>query len=447
MHLKRRWQRTLRRGALIFLFVAISSSGAWAQSSTQPASASPAPLRLSSDPPAPPPATADQQQTVIVGVQSASDKGSLEIYGFGQADAISDFKQNDPNWYDVVRPSKLPAFENQFGENGRFYLSARQSRLGAKGELPTANGPVFAQFEFDMFGVGRDAGLTTIRLRHAYGQWKQIGAGQTNSQFMDIDVFPNIIDYWGPNGMLFFRNVQLYYRLRDDQKIRATIAIENPGASGDGGVYSDRVELQNVKPRFPMPDLTGNVRLKGKSSHFQFSGILRRINYDDVLKDQFELSGHVTGWGTSFSGTYNLSSKDVFRGQYVYGEGIANYFNDAPIDVAIKNNPGNAVTPIVGEALPVQGLVLFVDHTWNDKFTSSGGYSRVDFTNSDAQAPNAYKDGQYIVANLLATPAKNVMMGAEFQWAHRENNSDGFKSDDFRVQVSFKYSFSYKVGG
>ena len=35
-----------------------------------------------------------------------------------------------------------------------------------------------------MFGVGPDAGQTTIRLRHAYGQWRQIGAGQTNSQFM-----------------------------------------------------------------------------------------------------------------------------------------------------------------------------------------------------------------------------------------------------------------------
>ena len=39
------------------------------------------------------------------------------------------------------------------------------------------------------------------------------------------------------------------------------------------------------------------------------------------------------------------------------------------------------------------------------------------------------------------------MFGAEFQWAHRENKSDGFKVDDVRLQFSFKYSFSYKVGG
>ena len=30
---------------------------------------------------------------------------SVEIYGFGKADAIADFKQNNPDWYDVNRPS------------------------------------------------------------------------------------------------------------------------------------------------------------------------------------------------------------------------------------------------------------------------------------------------------------------------------------------------------
>jgi hypothetical protein len=55
--------------------------------------------------------------------------------------------------------------------------------------------------------------------------------------------------------------------------------------------------------------------------------------------------------------------------------------------------------------------------------------------------------GQYGSANLLCTPVKNVLMGGEFQWARRENFSDGFSLNDYRVQFSFKYNFSYKVGG
>jgi hypothetical protein len=119
------------------------------------------PTTASAQTPAPPPAAAQNAQT-------APDPGTLEIYGFGQADAIADFKQNNPDWYDVNRPSRLPNVANQFGQDGHFYLSARQSRLGVKGEFPTANGPVKGQFEFDMFGVGGDAGQTTIRLRHAW---------------------------------------------------------------------------------------------------------------------------------------------------------------------------------------------------------------------------------------------------------------------------------------
>jgi hypothetical protein len=71
----------------------------------------------------------------------------------------------------------------------------------------------------------------------------------------------------------------------------------------------------------------------------------------------------------------------------------------------------------------------------------------VDISNSDAQEASAFRIGQYASANLLCTPVKNVMMGGEFQWAQRRNFSDGFTANDYRLQFSFKYSFSMKVGG
>src|SRR5262249_21442755 len=157
------------------------------------------------------------------------------------------------------------------------------------------------QFEFDMFGVGIDAGQTTIRLRHAYGQYGHLGAGQTNSQFMDIDVFPNVLDYWGPNGMLFFRNVQVYYRLMDDDHNQLTVALERPGASGDGGQFADRIQLQNIEGRFPWPDLTAGYRYGGKWGHAKFAAIVRDIHWEQIPPDTFDLSGHATGWGTSLS--------------------------------------------------------------------------------------------------------------------------------------------------
>jgi hypothetical protein len=375
------------------------------------------------------------------------DQPTLEIYGFGQADAIVDTEQNNPDWYDVNRPSKLPAFEHQFGNDGHFYLSPRQSRFGARGTLPTSMGDVKATFEFDMFGVGKDAGLTTIRLRHAWGQWKQIGGGQTNSQFMDVDVFPNVLDYWGPNGMLFFRNTQVFWEPYHDGESNARIAIENPGASGDAGLLSDRIELQNVKGRFPAPDLTGHYRYGAGWGYVQVGGALRYIAWDDLLpNDAFDLNGHVWGWGVSASGALKRGS-DVVHLQFIWGEGVENYFNDAPVDVGVQSNPGNRLTPVTGEALRDIGVVAYLDHTWNERWSSTAGYSRVDIRNSDLQAANAFHIGQYATGNLVCTPVKNVMMGGEFQWAQRRNFSDGFTVNDYRAQFSFKYSFSAKVIG
>jgi len=378
----------------------------------------------------------------------AQGQPSMEIYGFAQADAIVDFNQNDPNWYDVNRPSRLPSSPDQFGQDGHFYLSARQSRFGVKGTMPTSMGDVKGTFEFDMFGVGADAGQTTIRLRHAYGQWKQIGAGQTNSQFMDVDVFPNVLDYWGPNGMLFFRNVQVFWQPYTSGDSHVRVAVENPGASGDAGVYADRIELQNIKPRFPAPDFTGHYRAATKWGYVQIGGALRYLAYDDLLtNDPLNLNGHVWGGGGSVSSNVKAGKNDVLRLQAIYGAGIENYFNDAPIDVGVQKNPGNVITPVAGKALPIFGLVTYLDHTWNSRLTTAAGYSRVDVTNSDGQAPNAFKVGQYASGNLLWTPVPNVMMGGELQWARRQNFSDGFSVNDVRLQFSFKYSFSVKVGG
>jgi hypothetical protein len=262
---------------------------------------------------------------------------------------------------------------------------------------------------------------------------------------MDPDVFPNSIEYWGPNGMVFFRNVQFRYMpIAGSSDI--VLAFERPGASGDQGLLADRIELQNVQGRFPLPDVSGAYKVSRGWGYARAAFLVGEMKWDDLLADQFDLSGSATRWGINLSSNLKVA-KDTVRLQYVFGEGVENYMNDAPVDVSIKRNPGNAVSPIVGTALPVQGIVAFLDHTWNSMLTSSVGYSRLDINNSDGQAPNAFKDGQYALFNVLYTPVKDVMVGGEFQWGRRENFSDGFSSDDFRLQFSVKYNFSYRLGG
>jgi len=373
-------------------------------------------------------------------------KPSLDIYGFAMLDSGFDFKQEDPNWFDVERPSKLPAFKNQFGKDGNWFAGVRQSRLGFKGDIPTKLGDVKTIFEFELFGTGVDAGQTTFRLRHAWGEVWKFGAGQTWSPFMDPDVFPNSVEYWGPNGMVFFRNVQFRYIPWSHGDSNFVIAVERPGASADQGVYAGRIELQGVKPRFPVPDISGHLRLAGSVGHVQISGIFRKMYWDDLNGNATrDLSGNATGWGVNLSSNLKVS-RHVLRLQAVYGHGIENYMNDSPADVGVANNFSDPRRPVIGKALPVLGLVAFFDLTWNQKFTSTIGYSRVDIYTTSAEPASTFKSGQYALTNILYSPVKGVMLGPEFQWGYRDNKAS-WHVPDYRVQFSAKYNFGVKIGG
>ena len=96
---------------------------------------------------------------------AAQDKARTEVYGFAMTDVRYDTEAIDPQWFDAMRPSKLPSFENEFGTDGNTAFSVRQTRFGVKSFIPTDLGELRTVFEFELYGTGVDAGQTTFRLR------------------------------------------------------------------------------------------------------------------------------------------------------------------------------------------------------------------------------------------------------------------------------------------
>jgi hypothetical protein len=371
----------------------------------------------------------------------AQAKMSFEIYGFAQADASIDTNRMDPAWDDAFRPSKIPTEPGTFGGDGQSSVSVKQSRFGVQGNLPIGEdlGPLNFRFEFDFFGVGVDAGQTTIRLRHFYGEWRSVLAGQTNSLFMDGDVFPNTIEYWGPTGMVFYRNVQLRWTPWRTPEGHFAVAIERPGNDIDPGLIRqfDPAFGDNIRNDEKLPDFTAQFRLNTGWGHAQVGGIVRRVGFETIGSPDGEPNGHDTGWGVNFSTRVNVFRRDRILAQLVVGQGIASYMNDGGMDLA----PDGTLLDAHAQAVPLKGALLYLDHFWSERWSSSIGYSITQVRNTSLQGPETYHRGEYASVNLLYTPTPNFLVGLEAIWGQRTDN-DGRSADDSRFQFSVKYSFS-----
>jgi hypothetical protein len=376
-------------------------------------------------------------------------KIDFDIYGFVMADTIYDFKRVDPDWNDTLRVSTIPTRGKPYGSDGEFVMGVRQSRIGFKANMPTNNGDVSALLEWEFFGTGGDAGQTTPRLRHAWGSWKNLGAGQTWSNFMDPDVFPNTIDYWGPTGMVFYRNKQVRYTipLGEDElafsiedpdtaltvgKFRDESSCDLPGGSNCGSTIADVFQKDN-----DVPDFVAKYRDNGDWGHWQIAGIARKLGYERLDTND---SDSEFGWGVNASTVINLFQRDQLKLQVAYGEGIGNYFNDGGLDIA----PDSAdLDRASATAVSILGIVAYYDHYWNENWSSTIGWSMTDLDTEDGQAGDEFAKGQIASTNLLWYPTDNMMTGVEFSWGRRED-VDGASGEDYRIQFSVKVNFSLK---
>lgn len=378
---------------------------------------------------------------LIPAIVSGQDRRNFELYGSIIADAGYNFNSIDPAWFDMMRPSRLPSYENQFGPNGNVFFGVRQTKLGVKSNTKTSLGTLRTHFDFDLVGFGKDAGQTTFHVVNAYAQLGKIGAGQTASVFMDLDVFPNTLDYWGPLSRVFFLNVQIRYAAIEKQHEKLLFALERPGGSADGGDYRNSIELNQVKPVFRYPNLTAQYRRGGKWGYVQVAGLLKSIQWEDLDTSAGDLSGKAVGWGFNLGTVLQLNRFLKLKLQAVVGQGIENYIADVTPDVGLQSGNGNASPPFQGVALPALGFFSFVEIRWNPRLESSLGFSMLAIDNSDLQSANAFRKGQYGLFNVRYYPVENVMFGAEYQYGRRDNFSDGFHSVGNKIQLMFEFNF------
>jgi hypothetical protein len=356
--------------------------------------------------------------------------GTSTIIRFGgsaRLDVIADDSNNgNPNEF---IPSSFPV-PGQPGAGGpsRSQVQAHGSRINFELRRPVGeDNSLRVYFENDFFGDA-SSDTPTWRLRHFYGQAWNVLAGQTFSNFMDIDAFPDVVDYQGPNGLVNKRQPQLRYTQPFlDGRLQLAVAVEQPDSqiNTSNPVYGPGASTVNRAL-----DLTAHVRYEDrKLGHVQLSGIYRYLSFRNDNSHQ-----GVSGWGVSLSGEINLFPHDALTFQGTYGDGIARYIQDPSglnEDAALDDNG-------VLRALPAWGVAIGYTHHWTAKWRSTVSYGHANVDTENSNGPFAYDHSNYVSANLIYQWSPTFHLGLEYLYGTNQVRNKA-SHDGQRVNFVLKY--------
>jgi len=355
---------------------------------------------------------------------------SVKLGGYAKLDAIYDTNGYGGQFANFAAiPLDGSASANR---SGHFNMHARQSRLNMETRTPTAMGDLKTFLEVDFFGSARGNANTTngegLQLRQAYGQVGRVIAGQTWSNFMDMDAYPESLDYIGPSGLTFVRQPQIRFTDTITPTLNYALALEAPNTDFAPDVASDTdVNASDA------PDLTGKLQWKDTFGQLSLRGVARKLNAGTAGGAE----DSEFGWGLGLSGKLAVWDKDAFFFQTLYGEGVGHYL----FDVAISQN-GNTYVGNRIDTRSAWGGYTGYQHYWNEAWRSNllFGYTGIDNGPATAYVTSPNKEIMSGHLNLIWEPVKQYRIGLEYMHGHREVES-GAEGDLDRIQTSFMYLF------
>jgi hypothetical protein len=317
----------------------------------------------------------------------------------------------------------------EYGGGGQFNMSAKASELMLEVRAPNMPGDFRFYYENDFFAGG--SGMN-YELNFLYGQIYNFTAGFTYTVFEDPDVWPDTVDYQGPNSTVFARGPTARYMVALGDKWHMNFGIQQPSAEVDtaGTVGTDASSVHHA------PDSGFNFRWEdSKLGHAQFATVFRDIGANSpTLGNQKAL-----GWGVSLSTSLNLSENDSIQGQFTYGQGIFSYCNDNFTYPGFDG--GDAAFNTAGELKPLRHVAPLVGYThhWSEAFRSTATFGYVNLQNESAQNPAAYHETYYTSANLVWQMRKHLSVGFEWLYGYKDEKS-GAHGDVWRIQTGLVYS-------
>jgi hypothetical protein len=382
--------------------------------------------------------------------------GSARVDGL-----VTSTRLNDTNA--AFLPSAIPARTDAYYKTGEradmivppagpnsvvFHLVGNPADLGT---LQT-----FAKINYSTDATG----AASAQVQYLWGAFGNVILGQTDSTFGDVDAFPDLLDFIGPNAAVYLQRPLIGYYIQlhqsTDQVIYALVSAEKPNPS----VNTMPSAITAVdKPGFysQIPEFAAKIKVSDNNwGNLQIASIVRDIGVEDSLDHG---RAQTVGWGSRFSmavkpfQTIGCFKNDTVTGSIIYGQGIGTLVTDtmnvAGSDAVLNKNGTLNTTPLFA-------YYVGYTHHWTDQLTSTIVYSEVDLNSPASEGAATYRQGRYAAANLIyrwlifptkSTDANNkpvqphtAFTGLELLYGEKDTIGNGHGSAtrlDFATGVNF----------
>ncbi len=319
--------------------------------------------------------------------------------------------------------------ETNYGSGENVAFNGKASRIDFELRRKTDVGNLRIYYENDFFGGANNN--YSYHFRQFYAQVGNLLGGQTSTTFTDDDIWPDIVDYQGPNSAAYVRQVQLRYTIpllkKEESNLALSLAVEQPDSQIDA-----TGAIAGAQSRNRQPDYVARLRYETNDWHVQLAGIARDLGY----RDGNDNGQSVFGGGASLTAGTKVFGEDRIGVQLAGGYGIGRYFQDVSgLNADAALTAGGDLRP-----LPVLGAYATYTHQWSTRWRSSftGGYLEVD--NASGQAGSAFHRSAYASANVIWQPTKAFWVGAEILYGYNQHK-DGRHGDAWQMQLSVNYDF------
>ena len=328
---------------IVMLTMAVSSAPA--QDTTAPPAA-PDGGATTGGAPAPPPAAPQEPGA-----------GTPQFDGFRVGDFT--FKPGGRVKLDVIRDFNPIGNEDSFdtrtipidaGEGVNSNVHAKETRLSLdiRGKVDGEELQMF--IETDFYGTS-----SALRLRHAYGRYGNLLAGQTWSTFMDEDNLPRTIDFESPTAFASIRQAQV----RWTQKFKAMTWYASVEDNKSAIVLPLGIEGVD---EYPIPDIVNKFRFDMPRGHISTSGFVGWAQFRPLDEEP----DTAVLWGTMLSANFSTFGKDTAYGVVSYGDGIGRYRGGVTAVPDFDNRL---------HAVRVQAFMGGYEHFWSGRWSTNAVYS------------------------------------------------------------------------